>query len=254
LKTVFSGLIGFFLLGACQSSSEPAPTVDLSIPTVAVSVALEPWAAASIVAYRDELSAAAAPVEFRLEAFSASTGLELTSEAVAEVLIAGIDPPEDWFAAPLGWERIAVIVNPNNPLRSFSVSTLQDIFLGRVSDWERLEGRAGLIQPVIPLAGDETRTAFGFAVLDQVQYSTASRLAPSPQAMIDIVSEERGGIGFVPEMAMQTGVSIVRVGGKLPEADNYPLLMQVIAMAPEEPSGAIRAWLGWLQLQLTENG
>jgi phosphate transport system substrate-binding protein len=242
-------VVGLMALGACQPSSEPSPTADLSIPTIAVSVALEPWVAASIVAFR-ESAETALPVEFRLEAFSPATGLELTGAGETEILIAGIDPPEDWFTAPLGWESIAVIVNSNNPLRAYSATTLQDIFLGRVSDWNRLEGREGAIQPVIPLSGDEIRSAFGTIVLDQIQYSTASRLAPSPQAMIEIVGEDGGAIGFIPETATQPGTSVVRVDGLLPESTDYPLLVQVIAMAPEEPSGAIRELLGWLQAEL----
>jgi ABC-type phosphate transport system substrate-binding protein len=252
LKTHLAHFISLAAVSACSSigvSTEPSATPDLSIPTIAVSVALEPWVAAKIIAYRDERAAdgSQVPVEFRLEAFSTSTGMELASQAEAEILIAGIDPPEGWFSAPLGWERIAVIVNPNNPLRAFSIDSLEDIFLGRVSDWEILEGREGSIQPVIPLVGDELRTKFGSVVLNEVRFSTAARLAPSPPAMIEIVGGDSGAIGFIPLVAYQSEVSIVRVDGQLPSEDDYPMIMQVVAMAPTEPSGAIREWLGWMQ-------
>lgn len=41
---------------------------------------------------------------------------------------------------PVAWDALAVIVHPDNPLANVSLQQLQDIFLGRITNWKQLGG------------------------------------------------------------------------------------------------------------------
>ncbi|MCK5634384.1 MAG: hypothetical protein KAI06_04830, partial [Anaerolineales bacterium] len=64
-----------------------------------------------------------------------------------------------------------------------------------------------------------------------------------------------GAIGFLPYTAVGEKIRPIRVEGVLPgpatiHDGRYPLPLSILAIAPHEPSGEIRAWLAWLQSDL----
>jgi ABC-type phosphate transport system substrate-binding protein len=70
--------------------------------------------------------------------------------------------------------------------------------------------------------------------------------------MVSMVMANPYAIGYVPLSYTTDEARIVRVDGSLPGSSNlgdgtYPLLLEVVAMAPEEPTGPLRDWLIWLQ-------
>jgi phosphate transport system substrate-binding protein len=74
--------------------------------------------------------------------------------------------------------------------------------------------------------------------------------------MVSMILANPYTIGYVPLSYSAEEPRIVRVDGILPGestlADGtYPLLLEVVAMAPEEPTGPLRDWLVWLQAEQT---
>ncbi|MCJ7823889.1 MAG: hypothetical protein MUP44_03240, partial [Anaerolineales bacterium] len=66
-----------------------------------------------------------------------------------------------------------------------------------------------------------------------------------------------GAVGFLPFSAVGDKIRPIRVEGTLPGAatindGSYPLPISILAIAPQEPSGEVRAWLAWLQAELLE--
>lgn len=189
---------------------------------------------------------------FRLDILPPAAALKAVEEGEADLLVAGIEPPAGWFVTPLGKEGIAVIVNPEIPVRSFSIETLADLFTGRIASWEVLGGPASAVQPVVPLGGDELRARFEGLVLSGSPSTPAAYLAPSPEAMVSLVGESAGAIGVLPLSALSESVRVVRVDGVLPgpstiASGSYPFTLDVLALAPREPEGVLREWLVWVQ-------
>jgi ABC-type phosphate transport system substrate-binding protein len=169
-----------------------------------------------------------------------------------EVVVAGMNPPEGWFATPLKLEGIAVVVNPNNQLRSYSLEDLNALFSGRITSWKTLGGQALSVHPVIPLKSDELRISFEARVLEGLLPSKSALLAPSSQAMISLVTEDPSAIGYLPFSQISEEVRAVRVDGAMLsettlQDGRYPLVIEILALAPQEPAGVVRDWLVWLQ-------
>jgi phosphate transport system substrate-binding protein len=238
------------LLASCAGSATELPPAT-PLPRLATTPALEPWVSHWIAAYRT----AGGSLGFEVEVLPPAAALEAAEEGDAALVVAGIEAPDGWFASPLGIEGIAVLVHSGNAVRSFSLGELASIFAGRTRSWTDLGGSEGNVQPVIPLAGDEARLRFETLVMGGVSSTSYALLAPSPAIMTSAIASDPLTIGYVPLSQAVGEARIVRVDGLLPGEANladgsYPLRIEVVAMAPGEPSGSLRDWIAWVQAEL----
>jgi phosphate transport system substrate-binding protein len=215
---------------------------------LAVTPALEAFAIQEFAAWRQE----AGVPGFDLDIWPEAAAIQAADEGEVAAVLTLAAPPEGWFAAPVGAEGIAVIVNAANPIRALNSEDLPDLFSGRSQSWADVGGDAQEIVPVIPLPGDGLRAGFEAMVMAGARLSGGALLAPSPEAAQTIVAENVWAIGLVPLSAVDDQARLVRIDGVLPEGTTvrdgrYPLTLPIVITAPQEPGGAIRDWIVWLQ-------
>lgn len=238
----------FTLLGC--AGTETTPTFPPPTGRVAVGAALEPFAGERLRAYAKTSGVPA----FDLEVWSMADAIRAAEDGQIDVLVSGNSPPDGWFATPLGFEGIAIALNPGVDIRDLNVQQLRDIFSGLIQSWDELDGPALPIQLVIPPQGDDLRMAFERLVLTTGRVSRTAIVAPSPSATVSLLGELPGSIGLLPISYVPEGTHLVRVEGQSVSASSvnggrYPLRFEVIATAPDEPPTVIRDWLVWIQAQ-----
>jgi ABC-type phosphate transport system substrate-binding protein len=172
-----------------------------------------------------------------------------------DLAITGGEPPDGAFVTPLYEEGIAVIVHPENDIQSVSLETLEDLIAGRITTWSELNGDNLPVQTVIPFSADETRRHFENIVFLEGKPEPEAILAPTPSAMLQLVGETPGAIGYLPFSYLADEVRAIQVNNVTPTRENvangrYPLMIPVIAYASEEPPGALREWI--LSIQTPE--
>lgn len=246
-KHIFSLLLCLGLV-ACTPTPTATPTVSIIrvITTPAFESLVTQWA----IEYMD-----AKQVRVDLRVLPIEGALDAAEDGTADVIVAGAQPPDGWFVTPLSLEGVAVIVHPTNSVRSITHEILSAIFNGDIESWSELDREDLLIQPVIPLPGDEIREYFNVQVLEDSGFSPDAYVAPSPLAMIEMVAENEGAIGFMPLTQVTDMVRIVRIDGVLPQSSTvgdgrYPLRIEILALAPKRPGGTTHEWLAWLQASL----
>lgn len=237
------------LLSACAAPVPETPTL-VPRPRLVVTSALEPWLVDRLASYA---TATGAP-EFEVDVLPPEAALGAVQDGRSVLAISAVEPPEGWFAAPVGLEGLAVLVHSENPSRSFSLSQLGGIFSGHITSWDALGGREARVQPVVPLDGDETREAVERLAMQGLATTPNAVLAPSPSVAVDLVEDDPNAIAYVPLSQDPKRTFKARVEGMLPTLRNiadgrYPLAIQILAMAPSEPTGPVRDWLVWLQTQ-----
>jgi len=146
----------------------------------------------------------------------------------------------------IAFDALAIIVNPDNPIKQLNIEQLAMIFSGMISNWSELGGND---QPIIVNARDDnsgTYDTFKSLVLKPSKFSllaTALRFESSVKLASEVTSQ-LGAIGFVG--ISHTGESkIVAISkrntklGVIPEqhtigTEDYPLSRKLYLYLPKE--------------------
>lgn len=154
------------------------------------------------------------------------------------------------WAAPIAQDPIAVVVHPSNPLTELALAQLQAIYQGRIVDWAALGQGTGPITVVSREDGSDVRLAFQALALGDRRVTLNARLAPSSQAVIEIVGQERGAIGYLSLGLVDATVRPLAIEGHLPAPGPptaYPFRTPVFVVGSQEPQGVYRAFIAWMQ-------
>jgi DNA-binding transcriptional LysR family regulator len=234
------------LLQACAQVTETLPPIDH------YSVATSPELESIVVSWLQAFQEQETNTILHLETLSPTNLLNPEEIENADLIVTANLPPEDWFATPLLRQSLSVIVHPSNEVTTLTWEDLGDIFSGRVFSWAAVGGSDEAIQPVIPLDGERSREVFKSVVLPESSFTLNSLLAPNQEFIRDLVGENPGGIGFILSSQMSDNVSQLVIEEQ--ESDLNPisdpehiLVIEILAIAQEEPTGTLREFLVWLQ-------
>jgi hypothetical protein len=147
------------------------------------------------------------------------------------------------YSAALAEEQIAVIVNPENSIKSLSVEDLGAIFSGKSRSWSEFGGKDREIQVWAAPPGNEVRRNFDSAVLSKKPLSSQAFLAPDSASMLSSIAADPDAIGYLPGAWLTDNVRSLDLGNALETALRQPAL----AIMPKEPSGTGRDFLYCLQ-------
>lgn len=94
-------------------------------------------------------------------------------------------------------DGIAVIVHPKNPVDILSLSQLQGIFTGTITNWQEV---GGANQEILVFSRESSSGTFVFFqehVMNRQDYTPRARLLPGTSALVQAVSSDRAAIGYV---------------------------------------------------------
>jgi phosphate transport system substrate-binding protein len=198
------------------------------------------------------------------ETLSASLAERVAREGGADLaLLSWVGDPNDegqLWTEGLARDGVAVIVHPNSPLEETGQAQLQEIFRGRLQEWD---GTA--LTVVSREDGAGTRAAFESIALEGADTTLNAVVMPSSEAMIEYVASTPGTIGYVSTLwlspvavdqsaqgqRLDSGVRVLPVEGLLPTEQavgdgSYPLWRQLYLASRGEPYGEAREFAQWL--------
>ena len=129
---------------------------------------------------------------------------------------------------------IAVIVNTDNPVDQLSLADLQRIVLGERRSWnaripvtlmmrnQESQERILLLQKVCHMTAAEYHQYWTGKIFRGDVTSEPVAL-PSMGTALNFVSSIRGGISFVDAASVRPGIRVMRIDGRLPGEQGYPL-------------------------------
>lgn len=171
----------------------------------------------------------------------------------------GTDPYEIVIAR----DAIAVIINPNNPVKDLTLQQISDIYSGKISNWREVGGED---RPIVRLSR-ETNSGTHVYFLEEVLrlgdpdnktlFATDTLLLPSSEGITSEVKDNPNAIGYdglgyvTPDVKM---VAIARKEGEefvLPSADTvnndtYPIARDLYMYTDGQPKGAVKDYLDWI--------
>jgi hypothetical protein len=141
-----------------------------------------------------------------------------------------LDEP-DFLADPayqIDMEEILVVTHRQSPVQNMSLDEVRELFAG--------QGNPS-VQVWVYASGEDVQKVFEQAVMKGRSVTSLARLAAGPQHMSDTLNNEPNTVGILPRRWKAGGARFV-----------YTIMdVPVLAIASEEPQGAMRAILACLQ-------
>jgi len=170
----------------------------------------------------------------------------------AELETAGPGNTPLW-ATPIGQNGVALIVHPTNTIAELNPVQLRGLLMGTITNWAQL---GGIDLPVTLIAREDGSADAAIVqniVLGRGRIDRRARLATTGTAVIELVSQIPGAVGFVSTGYLTNAVRPVPIEGVLPTPDTitkglYPIRAPILFVGLAEPGDdAYRAFFAWAQ-------
>ncbi len=120
--------------------------------------------------------------------------------------------------AVVAYDALAVVVNPGNPVTNLTRQQLEDIFRGKITNWNQVRdavtGRRGEDLKIIVYSRETSSGTYEFfktSVLNEKNYMAGVLSMPATGAVIQSVSQTRGAIGYVGMAYVNKRVKAIKV-------------------------------------------
>lgn len=113
----------------------------------------------------------------------------------------------------VAYDALAIIVNPSNPVSELSVSNLEAIFTGKITNWKEL---GGADKPMVIYSRQKSSGTYDFFkehVLSGKEFSSAALLMPATGAIAQSVSQDEWAIGYVGLAYLDNTVKALKISG-----------------------------------------
>jgi phosphate transport system substrate-binding protein len=189
----------------------------------------------------------------------ANASRQIKEEEIAEAESNGVEPLEHIIAR----DAIAVIVNPENPVRQLTLQQISDIYSGKIKNWSEVGGED---RPIVRLSRETnsgTHVYFLETVLrmgnseDKTLFSMDTLLLPSSEGIIAEVRQNPNaigydGLGYVPEDLKMIAIAEKEGGAyvlpSIPTVNDktYPIARDLYMYTDGEPTGIVKEYLDWI--------
>lgn len=159
--------------------------------------------------------------------------------------------PESLWLTPFARDGLAVVVHPRNGLPGLTLDQLRQLFQGYVEDWAPWGGLPGSPQIVSRERASGAALAFQARVMDDARVSLTALLAPSSDAVLQMVGEDPLAVGYVSTAWFDGRVRSLAIEGVPPSpeavaAGLYPLTRPLYLVSMAEPQGPTRDFVQWV--------
>jgi phosphate transport system substrate-binding protein len=191
----------------------------------------------------------------------ANASRAITADEIKQAKTNGINPVQ----VVISRDAIAVVVNPQNPVRRLTLQQISDIYSGKINNWT---GVGGENRPIVRLSRETnsgTHVYFLQTVIrlgdskNTTLFSTDTLLLPSSEGIINEVRQNPNaigydGLGYIPPDLMNSVIAVGRDASGpyvLPTIatvndNSYPVARDLYMYTNGQPTGAIKDYINWI--------
>ncbi len=108
-------------------------------------------------------------------------------------------------------DALAIVVHPSNPVTNLTREQLEGIFTGKIKNWKEVGGEDMKIVPYSRETSSGTYEFFKESVLRNRNYMSGIMSMPATGAIVQSISQTRGGIGYIGLAYLNKGIKAVHV-------------------------------------------
>ncbi len=191
----------------------------------------------------------------------ANASRAMTADEIKQAKTNGVTPVEFVVSR----DAIAVVVNPENPVKRLTLQQISDIYSGRINNWSEVGGDN---RPIVRLSRETnsgTHVYFLQTVIrlgdskNKTLFSTDTLLLPSSEGIISEVRQNPNaigydGLGYIPPDLANSVIAVARDANGpyvIPTIatvndNSYPVARDLYMYTAGEPTGAIKDYLHWI--------
>lgn len=164
------------------------------------------------------------------------------------------------YEIKVGFDGLAVVVNPKNPVSKLTLAQLADIFTGKIVNWKEVGGEDKKIVILSREVNSGTHVYFKEYVLrnndpgSKEEFAPSALMLPSSQAIADEVAANSGTIGYYGMgyiSPRQKAILVAKDANSeyiAPTMDNvisgnYPILRPLLLYTNGEPGGMVKKFV-----------
>ena len=159
-------------------------------------------------------------ISFTYNPTGSGSGIKAVQEGRCDIGLSSRELKDEEKAAGLtgtvlAYDGIAIIVNPENPVRDLSLETIAKIYTGEITNWSEVGGKDAEIVLIGREAGSGTRDGFE-SITDTEDTCKYRQELTSTGDVITTVSQNPGAIGFASVASVKDTVKALTVDGVAP--------------------------------------
>jgi len=152
---------------------------------------------------------------------------------------------------PVAYDAIAVIVNPDNPVKELSTMQVRAIFAGVITNWSEVGGPDMEIGLVNRDEASGTREAFHKIVMDDARFDRGAVVLPGTGQVRAVVAQVEGAIGYISLGFVNDEVRAIAIDGVEPSEEtvvsgDYPIQRTLHFFTKGEVSDATRDYIDYV--------
>ncbi len=147
-------------------------------------------------------------------------------------------------------DALSVYVHRDNPVISLTLSDLERIFTGKVTNWHALDGPDWPIHVINRSPNSGTLLYFREHVLRDQPYLNNATIKYSTQGIVNAVMSDSTAIGY-GGAAYGEEVTHIKINGYAPTIENvnngkYPVVRYLYLYTIDTPTGAVKDFIDWV--------
>ncbi|MDL2319524.1 phosphate ABC transporter substrate-binding protein [Alistipes sp. OttesenSCG-928-B03] len=111
----------------------------------------------------------------------------------------------------IAYDALAVVVHPANKVTRLTREQLEGIFTGKITNWKEVGGEDMKIVPYSRETSSGTYEFFKESVLNNKNYMNGIMSMPATGAIVQSISQTRGGIGYIGLAYLNNSVKAIHV-------------------------------------------
>jgi phosphate binding protein len=157
----------------------------------------------------------------------------------------------------IGYDALAIIVHPDNKVSNLTREQLEDIFMGKITNWKDVGGADMRIVAYARETSSGTYEFFKESVLKNKNYMNGIMSMPATGAVIQSISQTRGAIGYVGlayvskdvktiNVSYDKGETFVKASSETAMDRTYPVVRPLLYYYDTKSESVVKPFIDYL--------
>jgi phosphate transport system substrate-binding protein len=270
----FTGLIFLLLFSACNRAAQVTPGGSNNAQSSTIVNKGSDTLVNLALAWAEEYHKLHPEIEISVTGGGSGTGIaalingtvdianasrQIKPEEIQQAKANGVTPKEFVVSR----DAIAVIVNPDNPVKELTIQQLSDIYSGKINNWKEVGGEDRVIVRLSRETNSGTHVFFLENVVrmgdpnNKTLFATDTLLLPSSEIITAETRDNPNAIGYDGLGYVTPEVKMIAIGQDaagpfvFPSADTvnsgrYPIARDLYMYTNGEPTGKVLDYINWI--------